>query len=365
MSRVKAVQTASDLIARQGVIEHKEALIPDKIRAGILGLKEGLERLEHEINEIQRNIIFLSNNEQYSFEDSFVAVMSNDIHSRIQVSLDQMEVEFDSLDESMKKSIYEYFRHRMAELLYQSPFSKRSVEKPLGYAGDFEMMNILYREENLGDSLFAKCLHRCYLNFKNAQAVRNRVDYFHKAILSTIEKSPSDRPVRILSVACGPAEEIQRLLLDRAIPWERVEIHLLDQDLGALRNAQAGIRLSTHGLDRTPSVKYLHMAIKNVIVDGIDGKYDLIYSAGLFDYLSDPVAKMAAQTLTENLTTGGKLVIGNFTAVSGMRLGMDLILDWKLIYRSEVELRRLYSVENRAVTVESEPERVNLFVVIQ
>jgi hypothetical protein len=43
---------------------------------------------------------------------------------------------------------------------------------------------------------------------------------------------------------------------------------------------------------------------------------------------------------------------------------MDFALDWQLIYRSEVDLRRLYGGLGGNVQVESEVEGVNLFVVI-
>ena len=50
----------------------------------------------------------------------------------------------------------------------------RFFHKPLGYAGDFEMMNMLYRNESLGDTLFGQALSRVILDCDAARAVRHR-----------------------------------------------------------------------------------------------------------------------------------------------------------------------------------------------
>ena len=52
------------------------------------------------------------------------------------------------------------------------PFAARCFHKPLGYAGDFEMMNMLYRNESLGDTLVGRSLSRVLLDSDAGQAVR-------------------------------------------------------------------------------------------------------------------------------------------------------------------------------------------------
>jgi extracellular factor (EF) 3-hydroxypalmitic acid methyl ester biosynthesis protein len=111
--------------------------------------------------------------------------------------------------------------------------------------------------------------------------------------------------------------------------------------------------------------RFLHKAIKNIIVRGTEHKeYDLIYSAGLFDYLSDPVALMAAQQLFKSVRPGGKLVIGNFNVNNPTQVVMDYALDWELIYRSEEDLLELFKNVGGRLVVEREPLDINLFCVI-
>ena len=68
-------------------------------------------------------------------------------------------------------------------------------------------------------------------------------------------------------------------------------------------------------------------------------KYDYIYCAGLFDYLSDTVCKQLMNIFYEMLTPGGLLLATNATDVLNdlkpFRYSMEYILDWYLIYRDK------------------------------
>ncbi len=64
----------------------------------------------------------------------------------------------------------------------------------------------------------------------------------------------------------------------------------------------------------------------------------LIYSAGLFDYFTEPVAQMAASKMLASVKPGGRVIIGNFSKDNPCVPFMELVLDWHLIYRSEEDL---------------------------
>ena len=44
---------------------------------------------------------------------------------------------------------------------------------------------------------------------------------------------------------------------------------------------------------------------------------------------------------------------------------MELALDWNLIYRTDGDLRALYAGLGAKITIEAEPERINLFAVLE
>src|SRR5215469_9528744 len=136
-----------------------------------------------------------------------------------------------------------YFHDRFGALVDLSPVAARCFHKPLGYAGDFEMMNMIYRNESLGDTLFGRSLSRVLLDSQAGQAVRNRAHYLAGKITAAAARGRWHRPARILSVAAGPAMELQLILRHDPVLVRagRAELTLLDQDAGALRHARGRI----------------------------------------------------------------------------------------------------------------------------
>jgi hypothetical protein len=62
---------------------------------------------------------------------------------------------------------------------------------------------------------------------------------------------------------------------------------------------------------------------------------------------------------------GGEVVVGNFSTHNPSRAYMELLGDWSLTHRTEkdlVELAREAGADRGAISVEWEPEGVNLFL---
>ncbi len=265
------------------------------------------------------------------------------------------------------KASAEFFRKQLKHLIYDAPFSKRAFEKPKGYAGDYEMMNHLYRDEFVGPHLFAKCLHNYFINEPAGQAVRNRAFYLKKKLSEKFAATPKTTPLKFLSVASGPAREVQ-LFLETPFAKEgrKAEFVCLDQDEDSLKFAQRSIRTVDREIQSGFGFRFVNKAIKNVIGKGLDEtEFDVIYSAGLFDYLSEPVAQMAATRLFNSLKPGGSLIIGNFNLFNPTLPLMDLAWDWHLIYRSPEDLAKMFAPVGGSITVEQEDLGINLFCVIR
>jgi hypothetical protein len=259
-----------------------------------------------------------------------------------------------------------YFHDRFPGLIDSSTFAARCFQKPLGYAGDFEMMNMVYRNENLGTTLFGRSLSRVVLDSHAAQAVRHRAQYLAAKIKAAAAHGGPHRSARILSVAAGPAMELQMILQSdpALLRAGHAEIALLDQDGGALRHARAQIEALAAQAGVEVTLTCLNTSIKTVITDGLPGLYDLIYSAGLFDYLKDQTARAAGARLVDALAPSGQALIGNFAVANPTRPLMELILDWPLHHRSASDLHQLFGGMGAGMTVEQEATGVNLFAVI-
>ena len=340
--------------------------IPMEVKVQVYEIADWLEHMMAEIDEIEQNNNIKNHQSIIDYEETITSVLSRYLGAVVPAIFDKIDTVIQQQPDDIRKQSIEFLRQKLSHLLYQAPFADRVYHKPLGYAGDYEMMNLIYKQENVGKSLFARCLQRFYIDEPAAQAVRNRADYLVDVISKELIQPPQDHPYRILSVACGPAMEWQKLLPQLSGMTNEIIVDLLDQDEQALLSTQNCLRHLKIKHNTSVEFQFVRKAIKNIIVRGMDYKeYDLIYSAGLFDYLSDPVAFMAANQLFKCLRPGGKLVVGNFDISNPNRICMEYGLDWELIHRSEQDLLNLFKDTGGKLTIEKESLDINLFCVIE
>jgi extracellular factor (EF) 3-hydroxypalmitic acid methyl ester biosynthesis protein len=232
-----------------------------------------------------------------------------------------------------------FFRRLLWNMIMCSSFMRRTNLKPRGYAGDYIMMKMLYLNSYEGDSTFSRLMHKHPVEHPAAQAVRNR----RKLITQTFRKAQAEhasnyKRMRILSVACGPAWELQDILVSPD-ECEKYHFTLLDQDQSALDEAAVLIANLERELKTKIHVTYLNESVRTMLKSATLvekwGRFDFIYSMGLFDYLTPPVATGILGKLFQLLENGGDLLIGNFHDSNPSRCYMEYWLDWVLYYRNE------------------------------
>lgn len=224
--------------------------------------------------------------------------------------------------------------HPLRERLLQDPFTKRVFEKPRGYAGDAVMLDYLYNGANQNEQITP--VGRSILNFLKDSpagvAVRNRAEYIGHLIDKMAE---SKSKLRVLSVASGHARELKlsNAFLNKDVSFAAIDMDKLSLD--HLQNDYQGFDLELLPWSVT---KLLKKENRDFL-----GRFDLVYSCGLYDYLSDPFAKRLTELLACDLVKpGGKMVIANFMHhfIEGY---METFMDWNLIYRNSSELEALDS----------------------
>jgi len=95
-------------------------------------------------------------------------------------------------------------------------------------------------------------------------------------------------------------------------------------------------------------------------------KFDLIYCAGLFDYLAPDTCRALMDLWHDSLSPGGLMLIANMNDTKPFRNFIEFILDWQLIYRDSREILSLAPRHCRETTrVIAEPASVNLFLHIR
>jgi extracellular factor (EF) 3-hydroxypalmitic acid methyl ester biosynthesis protein len=96
-------------------------------------------------------------------------------------------------------------------------------------------------------------------------------------------------------------------------------------------------------------------------------KYDVVYCAGVFDYLSDRICKRLMDIFYDMLKPGGLLVATNVDASNPSRNGMECLLEWHLIYRNYMQLSAL--IPDRAppgsAEVKSDETGVNIYIEVR
>lgn len=216
---------------------------------------------------------------------------------------------------------------------------KRSYEKPLGYPGDFQIMDMVYNWQRLGDSLYDKLVHR--LGLEVAECIATRMVLMRQEIAKTALAKP-DGVAKIATLGCGPAREIIDYLKLRALP-RPVQFTLIDQDHGALELAYEATHPEVIRLHKQASVRCLHASFNQIFktrdLFNAIGPQDFVYSVGLIDYLQAKRARIWVQSLYKFVAPGGKLIVSNMYKCPGSNLWpMEFLTDWSVIYRDEAEM---------------------------
>jgi len=261
-------------------------------------------------------------------------------------------------------------KRQLHPILLCSPFLYRTFQKPLGYAGDYEMVNMISREPCEGGSLFAKVLNLWFLQQAPAAAHRNRITYLAERITEmTARAASANKVARILSLGCGPALEVQGFLSEKHFS-NRAEFTLLDFNEETLTHTRAvleGLKKEHH---RNSQITYGKKSVNLILKEGgkrierpPENQYDFVYCAGLFDYLSDQLCHRLSNILYEWVAPGGLFITTNVDGSNPRRLTMDYIMEWHLIYRTGSKLASLKpdQVEPGAFEVRSDTTGVNIY----
>lgn len=234
--------------------------------------------------------------------------------------------------------------HPLRELLHQCPYSRHSFARPRGYAGDADLIDYVYSRRETSAPTLGQDIYRFLYEQPGPRSVRERRSILAREIDTIAERV--SRP-RILSVACGHLREAE---LSRALAEGRVGSFLaVDQDKESLAEVA---RQHPGG-----AVQPVCDTVRSIILgrSRFPGQ-DLIYSAGLYDYLAGGTAQRLTRRLFDMLRPGGRLVLANFALSTPDAGYLEAFMDWWLVYRDEEEMRGL--------TAEIDPKQlasVNMF----
>ncbi|QTN34025.1 class I SAM-dependent methyltransferase [Akkermansiaceae bacterium] len=265
-----------------------------------------------------------------------------------------------------------YVRRQLHPIVLCSPFLYRTFTKPLGYAGDYEMVNMMLRNPYEGSSAFAKILNYALLNTEPVVAHRNRIDFLVDLLRGECTKRVAKGKTRVFNLACGPAVEVQRFLRE-CEESELAEIDLLDFNAETLEYTRARINEARMAGGRETQVRYFQRSVHQLLRAATQGgeedfrNYDVVYCAGLFDYLSQRVCKRLVELFCTMVRPGGRVIVTNVAASNPRKAWMEYVMEWNLIYRDDADMQDLIpdNVPVTSASVKADSTGVNLFLEIE
>jgi extracellular factor (EF) 3-hydroxypalmitic acid methyl ester biosynthesis protein len=326
------------------------------------------------LDQVELSIRATPSGDRLELEQAVTAELVIPVIPCIDALFEKFEEIAKKIPEELVPAHRSFMRRQLHPLVLCAPFAHRTFEKPLGYAGDYEMVNMIIRNGYEGGSLFAKVLNSWFLRQPPAKAHRNRIKYLTETInAEALRAQHEGRPALILSLACGPAQEVQRFIQESPLV-ENARFTVLDFSEEALQNARSNIETLKSRQGRRTVVEYQRKSAQQILKESgrtleANGKtqYDMVYCAGLFDYLSDQLSHRLVDIMYEWVAPGGLLQATNVEPSNPLRNGMEHLLDWHLIYRSAAQLRSLAPrrAPADAARVVSEDSAVNLFLEVR
>lgn len=237
-------------------------------------------------------------------------------------------------DRTWRKAVLPAARgHAIADLVHECPFTHHSFTRPRGYPGDAGLLDFIYRhpaaraaQEAATDS--GRSVMAFTVNVTACEAVRYRRSVLAAKIdeAAARHKSPA-----VLAVASGHLREAE---LSIALRNGRVgRLLATDQDAISLK------AVDQYRTSISNAIETRQVTVRNILAGKAHlGRFDLVYAAGLYDYLDAKLAARLTRVLFGHLNSGGRLLIPNFLTGVREEAYMEVYMDWYLLYRSRSEI---------------------------
>jgi len=261
---------------------------------------------------------------------------------------------FTSIVNNLKSEEVDSFRQKIEPILNENTLIGHGFVKPFGYPGDFTLIDKIYSFDINHDNRF-KNWDLFFQNQPGAAAVRNRKDFFIEYCRKLALRKKN---AKVLILGSGPASDVYEFLSNFS-GGNDISIDLIDFDQSAIDFSRK------KNADFDPQISYNKI---NALRYNSYKLYDLIWSAGLFDYFKDKHFTFLIRKYINCLDDDGEMVISNFSTKNPTKRLMEVLSDWYLNLRTESDLFRIASdanVNKELVSVEKEPLGINLFLKIK
>ncbi|EFK97691.1 regulatory protein [sediment metagenome] len=261
---------------------------------------------------------------------------------------------FTSIVDNLDPSEVDNFRDKIKSVLNENTLIGHGFVKPYGYSGDFHLIDKIYQFDVNEDSRY-KNWDLFFQNQAGANAVRNRKDFFIKYCKDLVINKENPK---VLILGSGPASDVYEFLNNYS-GSNNISFDLIDYDQAAIDfSMKKNQKFNGHvSYNRINALRYNSFKL-----------YDLIWSAGMFDYFKDKHFTFLIRKYINCLAEDGEMVISNFSTRNPTKRLMEVLSDWYLNLRTESDLFRIAldaCVDKELVSIDKEPLGVNLFLKVR
>lgn len=258
------------------------------------------------------------------------------------------------------------WRAQVLPYFLRVPLVRRSMDKPLGYAGDYGMVRMIYEEPEEAGNALGRALTRYTWGVGPCRAHRQRRAWALEHLQAL--RGRAGGPLRAVSYACGPEHTLQAWVRQdpatsvrlydaepRALDWCAARFAEIGREVGAPLDVRARQVSARELVDGTAD-----------LVDAAPA--DVVLVLGLFDYLTPETVTALVDRLVSLLNPGGRLLCTNLATGNPWRTFMETIGYWQVAHRSVAETVDL-TVHGRAdltvVDARLDDSGTNVFVAVE
>lgn len=245
---------------------------------------------------------------------------------------------------------------------------RRCYEKPLGYPGDYQIMNYVYKWERIGNTPYEKLLHR--IGIETGACVGTRLRMTQKFLAEKIAETPGGTPMHIANLGCGSAFEVADYLKTDELA-RPVNFTLIDQDHDALTYAyehayRQVVRHQGRARVQCLQASFAQLLRAGTLFNSLPPQ-DIIYSLGLYDYLSHRRAKALTHDLYAQVAPGGYLILANVkVGRETCQWPLEMVTDWSLVYRTEEDMWAMVDgLDCERISLEEDPTKCVYLMIVR
>jgi extracellular factor (EF) 3-hydroxypalmitic acid methyl ester biosynthesis protein len=348
--------------------------IQPEYKSSVADLQTFLTDLRLWLSQAELEVLSQPADRRTAFERAIVQSLAEPVVPALGALFEKFEDSCRNLPPDLQPAHQAYVRRQLHPLVLCAPFMNRTYQKPLGYAGDYEMVSMMVRDPQEGQSVFAKLLNTFFLNTPPVVAHRNRLEYLNSVLTQEAARARrSRRELKIFNLGCGPAKEIQTFIATSDLS-ARARFTLLDFNQETVAHTGEVLNKVIRESRRAVSLQMVKKSVAQLLKESARQRstsfptdYDLVYCAGLFDYLPDSVCTGLMSVLYSLVSPGGLLVATNVHTSNPSRNWMEYSVDWHLVYRDRKQMVKLApaAAPQDSYTILSEPSGVNTFIEVR